>query len=543
MAASATDLRSRRRFGGTTAALVVGFVAFGVVLAALALGNGGRRPNPPLPRSELRSALLADGGAAAYLGRHPWDSLRAVPLDEKNWRVTVLHGEQAILDATVGDHGQVSGIAEHPDNRVAFGSRELWSPALLALLTLAFCATLAVFPLRSVRNLDVLVIGAGFCLELLLYGHRLVRPHILVASAVLTYIAARTLVLAFRPRAEAAEPIPLWRHVAAALPSSTAQRLGVVVVGATLALGLMLIVTSTGISDIALVNLAGATLLSHGSLPYGNFPPELGHGDTYPLFSYLLFVPSAAFWPVHDAFDDLQGALNVNALAYVAAGVLIYRTVADYVRDRGVGVASALAWLLFPPVLLGASGGTNDVPTAALVALSLFLWRKPAASGAALAAAAWSKAVPVLALPIYLALYWGRRLPRAIAGVVVACAAAGTLLIAFGGPGGIGDMLAAMRFQTERGSLHALWWQFDLLWAQLAFEAAACGFVCGAAALVVLRPELRRLHVVAGLSAVALILVQLAGNYWNATYLAWVMPYILMGMFTAPSRPANTQVT
>lgn len=525
-------------------AIAAGLGVFVLASVLLVVTNGGRRPAPPLPRSELRPALLRNPETGGYLRARHWTSVKPVPLDESNWRVTVFDGQRSILDATVDENGQVSGIAEHPNDVVPFASRQIWSPALLVLLSAAFAAALMVTPLRSMRNADALVLGLGFCLELILYSHRLVAPHIFAASATMAYIVVRATRTALSPPRD--DQTPLWAAIRARLGRGTARRFEVLGIASALFLGLLLTITSTGISDIALVNLSGGTLLSHGTLPYGNFPPALGHGDTYPLFSYLFFLPSAALWPVSDAFDDLQGALDLNALVYVASAAFLYKAVAGYTRDRTAGALVAFAWLVFPPVLVAASAGSNDVPAAAFVALALALWRRPAAGAGAVAAAAWIKVVPVVALPVYVALYSRRRTVQALAGVAAVCGAGAAILVTMGGGGGIGDMIDAMRFQTERGSLHAIWWQFDALWPQRLFEAATCGFIAAAALLVMRREALRTLPVVAALSGAAVVLVQLAGNYWNATYLPWALPLLLVGLFAGAGHRAvepHSQVT
>jgi hypothetical protein len=43
----------------------------------------------------------------------------------------------------------------------------------------------------------------------------------------------------------------------------------------------------------------------------------------------------------------------------------------------------------------------------------------------------------------------------------------------------------------------------------------------------------------AALSAALLLMVQLAGNYWNATYLAWTLPLLLIGLFTVDNEAAQ----
>ena len=68
--------------------------------------------------------------------------------------------------------------------------------------------------------------------------------------------------------------------------------------------GVVVTVTSAGISDIAFAGLAGATKLNHGDLPYGHLTSDLVHGDTYQLTgSARVVVPGQA--PVSINFHNV----------------------------------------------------------------------------------------------------------------------------------------------------------------------------------------------------------------------------------------------
>jgi hypothetical protein len=303
-------------------------------------------------------------------------------------------------------------------------------------------------------------------------------------------------------------------------------------------LGVLVTVTSTGLSDVGFAGLAGATNLTHGLLPYGHITSEVVHGDTYPLLTYVLYVPFALLSPVDDSFDQMDGALHLNAICLVLTAVLLYRC-ARRLGSADGALLLAVAWLAFPPVLMAASGGGNDVPTALWPALALALWHRPVWSALALGVAGWAKAVPAIALVGRLAQLRGRDLAVACVAVAAVTAAVGVALLAIGGGHGPTQMLDALRFQVERGSYHSLWRQGGSIEAQRVFEAMTIGFIVGSGWLVATRPDLRGdLRRVAALIAADILLVQLGANYWTPAYLSWVMPFILVGVLLPPTAAA-----
>jgi hypothetical protein len=405
------------------------------------------------------------------------------------------------------------------------GSAVLWAPPVLVLLAVLFVIAAGVRPLRSLRNLDTGVIAAGFTLSALLLDARLVALHVYTGVACLAYLAVRCAQLGFRAApARAAAVEPLYLRV---FHGGDAPRLLRIATAATLLGGLIVTVTSTGISDVAFAGLAGATKLNHGDLPYGQLTSEVVHGDTYPLLTYVLYMPFAAISPVRDSFDSLDGALWLNALALIAGAAVLYRVAGR----REAGVATTLAWLAFPPVLLAASSGSNDVPAALFMALALALFARPALSAGALALAGLTKVVPGVALVVWLPRLRARALASACAAVAVALGLTLAALLVVGDGGGLRDSWDAIRFQFERGSWYSLWQQTGTRPLQPVFQAATVAFAAvaafeiwrqGAAAI-----GLRR---AAALAGAVVALLQIAANYWTTAYLPWLLPLILVAL-------------
>ena len=263
--------------------------------------------------------------------------------------------------------------------------------------------------------------------------------------------------------------------------------------------------------------MLGATQLLDGGVPYGNLGAgEVLHGDTYPLLAYLAYVPGALIAPVRDGFDNLDPAL------WVATGFALAAAVA---LGRVGGTRLALAFLAFPPVMIAASSGSNDTATAALVAVALAL-----GSTAALTAAGWVKLAPLALVPLWVCA--ARRRGRALIGAVIVTVTTGAALVVLGGPAGVADMVDALSFQAERGSLLSPWTTLGD-GAQVVFQAAVIAGIAGACLRVLrdraLAADPRRM---AALGAAILLAVQLAANYWSVTYLAWVFPLLALALLT-----------
>lgn len=504
--------------------LLIGLLTFAVALAGLLVLRSTSALHPPYPRAQAVRAALRDAAVRQFLASEEWDESKTIALDETNWRVTFLDGARTIADVAVGPRGDVVATQLHGPNDHPAGATVVWQPAMLVMLAALFIASVSVLPLRSLRNLDALVVGAGFTLAPLALDARMVGVQAFIAAAVLAYVAARCAQVARRaltPHADLQSFTPQTPVLAA---TTTRRVLPGLTAAAALAV-VAIVLTSTNPSDVAAANLAGATELTDGTIPYGHNLQAV-HGDTYPLLSYVLFVPAALASPVRNAFDSLDAALWLNAVALLLAGAI---------AGRLGGRTWLLAWLVFPGVVLAASGGTNDVPAALVVLCALLALGRPMLSVALWAVAGGVKVVPGSVALADIAR--GRR-PWVQLGAVFAVVAATVLPVA--AAGAIDDAWRAMRFQFVRGSWFSVWQQLDARWLQVVVQAGVLG--AAAAAFVALRARAPRegpeLRLVAAAGGCLVALLQLSGNYWNYTYLPWLLPFVLAALFP-PARPRS----
>jgi hypothetical protein len=296
--------------------------------------------------------------------------------------------------------------------------------------------------------------------------------------------------------------------------------------------------------DVLYAAMEGATRLIHGVLPYGHLPPGVIHGDTYPILTYLLYTPLALVAPVNTTWDSVTGGLALAVLAGLAAAAAVFLTVAGR-RRRGsrrppeveeAGLRAALAWLAFPPLLITVSTGTTDPMLAAMLAIAVLVWRRPALCSALLAAAGWFKFAPFVLVPVRLAPLRGRRLIRALVAIAVVSLPLLGLLVALGGTGGPAAMVHSMSYQFTRGSMQSVWGALGIPGAQPFGQGCVLGLIAGSVVWLRRHPDRaadrRRM---AALSAAILIGLQLSADYWAFLYVAWVMPLIGSSVLAGPA--------
>jgi hypothetical protein len=519
------------------------WLALGVFVAALALlalraGDSGS-PNRLSGSAAIRSALT-DPAIERYLRESGYTRTRTIPLDGDNMRVSFFNGSRIVLDAAVAPDGSAPHTIEYQPGYVRAGNRSLQTPLALLILTLLFVLAVAAAPLAQLRNLDVLAL-ISFGASIVLLNERLFELSVWAGYPPLAYLGARCLRVAVSGGGAgvARNGLPLYDVVTAGW--STAQRRRLLRLAAAAAALALVIASVPGgfVGDVGFASMAGATQLLDGRVPYGHLPPEIVHGDTYPLLAYALYIPAAVFMPVHDAFDNLDGALIIAAAATLLAAGGVYLASVRAGGDRSEGLRHAIAILVFPPVLITASSGSNDMVAAALVAGALAVLYGATRSSVMMAVAGWVKLIPFFLLPFLAARFRSRTLVRALTAVAVAVIAVISWIVVLGGGDGLERMIDGVSFQAERGSLLSIWTLVGIKPAQIAFQAGVLALVAVSPVLVSRDPALARdPRRIAALAGAILIGFQLGANYWSYAYLAWALPCVMIALFLAGARAA-----
>ena len=484
--------------------LALPIAVFAIALAGL-LARGDGRHELPLPKQAAVRAALANPAIHKHLGKLGYDHTRATALDSQLARVTFFDGARIRAVAAVDARGRVEHTQLFSPGAPWYGSRLSDAPWLFALLALGFVFATATLPLLSWHNLDVLALLA-FTLPIVAGDHQLFSLSVLSAYPLLAYLCARFMWRATHAADERTRT-PLWEDAMRSAP----RLLGYLTAAAALLLALVAI-SSPGAIDVGFASMAGGTLLLHGTLPYGHMPPDVVHGDTYPLLNYVLYLPAAAIAPVRDAFDDTSSAVLVAfAAALVAAAAL-----------RKSGRRALLAWLCFPPLAVAVASGTNDLLLAAAVALALALAARGGRSALVLAAGAWIKLAPIALVPLWLARTRGKPLRRAVTAMAALTGGLTAALLLLGGSAGIGHMLDAISFQLDRGTLQSAWALLDATWAQHIAQAATLALIAWSALKArEIATDPARLAALCGALLAAL---QLSATNWSYLYVVWLFP-------------------
>lgn len=493
------------------------------------------------PRVAISAAL--HGPEASQVLRHAhWDRVVVTPIDSQLEHVSFLSHGQLVAEAAINRAGQV--VSEKADTMpVPYGNWVAYEPAVLVGLCLLFVLMGAVTPWRRLRNLDVLA-ALSFLPAVLLFQHRYLSASMLAAAPPMAYLLLRCGSVAFGPERETAVTRPLLTALTPGLDPTRRIRwlrwLLVVVAVVFVMVG----VGSPSAVDVLYAAMEGATRLIHGVLPYGHLPPGVIHGDTYPILTYVLYMPLALVAPVNTTWDSVTGGLALAVLGALVAATAVFLTVAGRSR-RGsrrpaeveeAGLRAALAWLAFPPLLITVSTGTTDPALAAMLAIAILVWRRPAISTGMLAVAGWFKFAPFVLLPVALAPLRGRRLAYALAAIALVSAPLLGLLVALGGVDGPAAMVHAISYQFTRGSMQSVWGALGIAGAQPLGQACVLGLISGSAVWLRQHPhqasDRRR---IAALSAAILIGLQLSADYWAFLYLAWVMPLLGCSVLAGPA--------
>ncbi|MFY9264982.1 MAG: hypothetical protein WAO61_06110 [Solirubrobacterales bacterium] len=501
-------------------------VVFAVAVLLVSLGRGATKDDPRLTRAEGEAAVLAVPDLATRVKTGRYDHVKVLPLDDELTRVSFFAGQTVLLDVAVDPRGEIVYRQNYPSNYIRAGSREAQKPVVLAALAALFALMTLRLPLRRVANLDVIAL-LGLAATIWMLNKRWFGPSVWVSSPALLYLVVRCCWVGFgRSTTLAAEQRPVWDAVSAKLPAADARRMLIWIAAGIAALAALVIVPGGSVGDVGFASMSGATALTDGLTPYGNVTADIVHGDTYPFLVYLVYVPGALIEPVRDVFDSAESALWIALAAAAVAAAAIF-TAVRRAAGTTAAVRQTIAWISFPPVIVAASGGTNDLVAAAFVALAVASIAQAGRSTLALSAAAWAKVVPVLIVPLWIGRLRDEGLGRGLIAVAGFSSAVVAVMLAFGGPGTIGDMLHGISFQAARGTVLSLWTTLDSPAAQVAFQSALLTLVVvtGVAAWRdrSLAQDPRR---VCALAAAITLAMQLAGNYWSYAYLPWAYPLV-----------------
>lgn len=496
------------------AVFLLGLLVFGVVL--------NRDTTPKISDAAAVKAALSSGDVSDWMKSHPYDRTDVIPFDRDDVRVSFFEGPRAVAEVAVTPEGGIVAVQFFESGYVRAGNETVQRGLVLLAGALLFLLLLVQRPLISPRNADLAAL-AGLTITIWTLNERLFSWTMLLGVALMAYLLVRCLLVAVRPKDRTA-PEFLMRF------GENEGRVLRMIVGAIGVLAVLVTIPGGVVGDVSQASMSGATQILEGNIPYGNIMDGVVHGDTYPIFAYLLYAPAALIWPVRDLFDNLDGGLWIAAIALLAGAVAMFRA-GRAAADEAFGLRHAAAWMLFPPILVTASAGSNDLATAALVAWALATFAHAGRTSTWLSAAAWAKVAPVFVLPLWIARFRSAELKRALIPPIALTIAMLALLLALGGTDGVSKMIEAIAFQSDRGAQLSFWVVTGTPALQIVVQAAGFALAAAAAVAVWRSTSLASSIVrVSALSAAVLLVFQIGASYWSYAYLPWVYPLIAVAL-------------
>ncbi len=439
-------------------------VALAVAGSALAGTSTGQVPgvmkgplNPPakrLTKAQVTQIFLDNRKVAGWL-RHYTNTVRRTDATFKagHWTVKVWAGAAgevatgkvddksgAVTEAWTGP--QVAWkMARGYDG--AFGGREINSAGVWLAFCLLFLVGLADLrrPL-SMRNLDLLAL-LSFSVSLWFFNRGDIFTSVPLVYPPLLYLLGRMAWSGWRGRlATGSVPVwPIWL-LAAATVFTAGFRIG-------------LNVRASNVIDVGYSGVVGANRIANGQSPYGHFPVEDSlkacgkadadgeireriqtngrcesanpQGDTYGPVAYEAYLPGYLILGWTGKWDDLPAA-HLASILFDLLCLLGVALVGLRFGGNRLAVTLAFAWVAYPFTQYVSSSNTNDALPPLFLIWGFWLVTSPAARGAAVALAGWTKFAPLLVAPLWASYPERRARPTALFVAGFLAATAGGLL-------------------------------------------------------------------------------------------------------------------
>ena len=440
----------------------------------------------------------------------------------------------------------------------AFGGSKINSPSIW----LGFCAFFLVGLVDwrrpfSLRTLDLIAM-LSFSVSLWFFNRGNIFASAPLAYPPFAYLLARGLYVGITGRAPRGRTTwPAWILLAAA----------VFAIGFRVGLN----TRTSNVIDVGYSGVIGAERIVHGEAPYGHMPVEddlkacgpknqdgeirdrvqtngrcesaNDRGDTYGPVAYEAYIPEYLIFGWSGKWDDLPTA-HATAIVFDLLCLLGLALVGLRFGGPELGATLAFAWVAYPFTQYVSNSNTNDALLPAFLIWSFWLLTWPAARGAFVALAAWTKFAALVVAPLWATYRATRREILAYAaGFVVATVLAFSILVL---EPNVGHALRVfwertISWQIGRGSPFSLWdWKQyhakgipDFHLVQRVLQAA---LVIGALVLAVV-PRRKSPLQLAALTGVLLLGFEAVLTHWFYLYIPWFFPFVAFAaLATAPRR-------
>ena len=430
-----------------------------------------------------------------------------VGVDDEIWQLNyVWTGDQVGWQMARGDYGAYGKQANY---------WYVWGPLAL-VFALAFWRFDKLF---SLRNFDILAL-LGFLVSHGFFRAGETHEAVILWYPPLLYLLARTLLMGFGAGERVEKTSNFPAPVLLAL--------------STLATGLLLILNlDSRVIDVGYASVAGADLVTIGTLPYDNMPEDVSTGDTYGPLNYILYVPFLWLFGWSGEWDYLPAAHAMTAFAFVAGALAMFFTGWRYVGRRGAA-ALLFAWTVFPYTLYSTNNNTNDVLVAAVAAIGLAMAASPLARGITVVAGFAIKLFPLILAPLWL-LYNGPR-RSSVLGFILG--GVGVFFLSFWVLALDGDPIGGAKIFYERtlafqSSRESPWTIFTQVPELAPLQQLLLMATILLAFIIAVVPEKRTIRRLAAFSAALIIAFELTVNFWFYPYIIWFSPFVFVALLTA----------
>lgn len=388
------------------------------------------------------------------------------------------HGGQVTAEITPDHEVYASGQSLYvmPETGTQTGD---WSGKSLMRLGLGFAWLLSLVAIRGRRMLMLV----GLPLTIIMLGQLVQFQNVVPANHIrlgnIFIYGVPTLVLLVWGIAWAIQAFRDPKLVGRIAAPPVACSIALLAAGAALATWMM--IQTPVLIDVGYASAAGAELVIGGLTVYGNILDIsyfLLYGGTYGPIAYIVYAPAALFT---DVARTVVLTTNV-ALWFVLVAAMW--ALGARTGGRRVGAWAASFVSLYPPLVFGVATGNNDIVPTLFIGLALLVLHRPALRVLLLMLAAFTKYLPLLAIPMLLRL---RGEPMSVLRTTLVTATASGLLIAFLGVHDIRGLRAfwkdVVEGQLQRDNLASLWGLTGLDdWRYLAVAAMVMCAIAGVVA-------------------------------------------------------------
>jgi hypothetical protein len=337
------------------------------------------------------------------------------------------------------------------------------------------------------------------------------------------YLLARMLWVGFRPREKVARLVPWMPMIALGLAL-------VFLVGFRVALN----VTDARVIDVGYASVVGADRIADGEDIYGEgeFPKDVGSGDTYGPVNYLAYVPWEQVMPWSGKWDQLPSAhgaaLTFDLLTLLGLFVLGRRLRAGP-AGTWLGMALAYAWAAYPYTLFVLQSNSNDSIVAMFVVWALVLLKSTPGRGLMIGLATAAKFTPIVLAPLFAMASPEKRWRNAVICSVVILGTIVVSFLPFIPDGGLREVYdRTLGYQAGRQSPFSIWGQKPGLdWLHTGVKAFAALLALGVAFF----PKRKSPMQVAALGAAVMIAMELTAAHWFYLYIVWFAPMVFVALF------------